>query len=223
VLESSRETKTPPDGRRQRTRRTRALTNNDDRNSGRGNESVHRPLVNRFDPPPSTPGRIGVWIACGKPCEPEVNTSGSGVDDREIRWITLWAEKSPLTCGNVCSRVSPLRRHDTGRPPQEPVRRLLLGTTGETGALGEDISVPRSGGEAQRFEAEMATRPPGATPTGEPSERIKGNNPNSFTGGCPRPGNPGWSAGRLAAPPGVLLHAGEVRHCASPRRETAHR
>jgi len=58
---------------------------------------------------------------------------------------------------------------------------------------------------------EMAIRPPGATPTGESSERTKGNNQRSRTGGFSNGRRPERSAGKPAAPSGLSCVCDRVR------------
>jgi len=151
-----------------------------------------------------------MWIACGKPCESVVNFEGLFVDHGEIRWITLWRQKYLLTSGFSSFRLIPLRRHDpfVHRRAGSPVPSRDIGAPS---ASGEDDPSLDPVGRPSDSRAEMATRPPGATPTGEPSEQTNGNNRASFIGGSPRPGNPGWSAGHLAAPPGVLRSTAKHR------------
>jgi len=78
---------------------------------------------------------------------------------------SLTAERSGETRNG--QRVSMSRRHGRG---STPIRRETDG----------EVRGRRQGNHASR--PEMAIRPPGATPTGESSERTKGNNQRSRTG-----------------------------------------
>jgi hypothetical protein len=154
-----RETKTPPGGRRRRTRKPRALANDDDRGEG----GVHRPSVNRFGRRASTRGGLLVdclWIGCGIP----VGRPGPSCGSIEIPVDNPVDEERPL---DLVFHINQSVRTDTF---DGVVHRRVGGgpdyLTRDTATSGSGRGTPR-GPRRRRLRPENGTRPPGATPTGE--------------------------------------------------------